>query len=243
MRVSTTEARAKARTFIAGYPSLKAGVVRIVYFFLIIPKLSFCQNENALLQQVDKQLSTNAKSVTEILQDPAYMKLHSLTAFREVIKKNAKPEKITLVNTSEPGTPVTIKVKLNGKGSLADLLVYVYHTDNRGWYSDTGAHVLMREGDRGHARLFGYMRTDHDGNISFNTIHPQGYPNSDLPQHIHLEVFEKNGTNLLITELLFDDDTRLTANARKRASQEGFVIARNAGSKQMQQYSYLVALR
>jgi protocatechuate 3,4-dioxygenase beta subunit len=211
--------------------------------FLIIPSLSFCQNENGLLQQVDKQLSTNTKSVTEILQDPAYMKLHSLTVFRDVIKKNAKSEEIMLVNKNEPGTPVTIKVKLNGNRPLNDLLVYVYHTDNRGWYSDTGAHILVTQGDRGHARLFGYLLTNREGSFSFKTIHPQGYPNSDLPQHIHLEVFDKNGANLLVTELLFDDDARLNANARQRAMQEGFVTAKNEGTSQIQQYSYVVKLR
>ena len=216
---------------------------KIIYLSLFVPQLSFAQNENASLERIDQMLSSKAKSVTEILQDPAYMKLHSLTPFREIIKKNAKQENITLVNKNELGTPVTIQVKFNSNRPVNNLLVYVYHTDNRGWYSDTAAHILVREGDRGHARLFGYLITDKEGNIAFNTIHPQGYPKSDLPQHIHLEVFDKDGANLLVTELLFDDDARLKGEMRERSLREGFVIAKNEGKANMQVYVYSINLR
>jgi protocatechuate 3,4-dioxygenase beta subunit len=218
--------------------------LKILLLTAICPQLSFSQNENAALQQVNKQLSSKERSVTDILQDPAYMNLHSLTTFREIIKKNAKQEKITLVNKNEPGNGVRITVKLvSNNRPVNGLLVYVYHTDNRGWYSDTAAHVLAYEGDRGHARLFGYLLSDKEGNIEFTTIHPQGYPNSTLPQHIHLEVFDKNGTNLAVTELLFDDDDRLKGTTRNRALQEGFVIAKNEGNDKNQHYSYVVTLR
>jgi protocatechuate 3,4-dioxygenase beta subunit len=207
------------------------------------PILIKAQVDNKTLEQIEKQLASKAKSVSEVLIDPAYMKLHSLTSFRNIIKKNARQEKIALVNKNEPGTPATIKCKLTGNASVADLLVYVYQTDNRGWYSDTGAHVLMTEGDRGHARLFGYVRTDKNGQIEFTTIHPQGYPRSDLPQHIHLEVFGQDGKHLIGTELLFDDDARLQGETRRRAQQGGYVVAKNESKSGMQVYSYNIALR
>ncbi len=216
---------------------------RLVFLLPCIPFFACAQEEKKLLDDIGRQLSNGSKSVTEVLTDRGYMSLHSSTAFREIIRKNAKQEKITLVDKQEPGHRATIKGRLMGGKTVSDLLVYVYHTDNRGWYADTGAHVLIREGDRGHARLFGYLMTDNNGQFEFVTIHPQGYPRSDLPQHIHLEVYDKNGTNLLVTELLFDDDTRLQGETRRRALQEGFVVAKNVGSQEMQVYSYSVSIR
>src|SRR5580765_3550983 len=105
----------------------------LLTFLIIFPFCSGAQDEKALISEIDNQLSSGAKTVSQVLTDPAYMKLHSLASFREIIRKNAKQEKISLVNKSEPGTRVTIKAKLIGSSSVADLLVYIYHTDNRGW--------------------------------------------------------------------------------------------------------------
>jgi protocatechuate 3,4-dioxygenase beta subunit len=171
------------------------------------------------------------------------MKLHSLTSFRAIIKKNAKQEKIALTNKNEPGSVATIKGKLTARYPVENLLVYVYQTDNKGWYADTGAHVFLREGDRGHARLFGYLRSDKNGKFEFNTIHPQGYPKSDLPQHIHLEVFDSNGRSLIITELLFDDDARLVGETRSSSLRNGYLVAKNEGKGGVQVYSYTISLR
>jgi len=214
-----------------------------VTVLIIFPLAVSAQDEQKLMEQIDKQLSGGSKSVSEILTDPAYMKLHSLSNFRAVIKKNAKQEKISLTNKNEPGSAATIKGKLAANFPVDNLLIYVYQTDHKGWYADTGAHVLVREGDRGHARLFGYLRSDKNGQFEFTTIHPQGYPRSDLPQHIHLEVFNKNGQSLIITELLFDDDARLVGETRASALRNGFVVAKNEGKSGAQLYSYNVSLR
>jgi protocatechuate 3,4-dioxygenase beta subunit len=102
----------------------------------------------------------------------------------------------------------------------------VYQTDYKGWYSDTSGHIKMMEGDRKHARLFGYMRTGTDGGFELKTIKPQGYPDGPLPGHIHFEAFTAN-SEMLITELLFDDDKRLNEKNRDWAKKEGFTIAKN----------------
>ncbi len=215
-----------------------------IFLFVITSCSSSAQDASAELKQAEQQLSSG-KSVTEILTNPSYMKLHSLTSFRDLIKRFAKQEKITLVSSTEPGTHVTIKGNIAGKNSKpsGNVLVYVYHTDNKGWYSDTAPHVQVMEGDRGHARIFGYFKTNDDGSFEFHTIHPQGYPKSDLPQHIHFEVFTSNGENLLVTELLFDDDARLAPVIRERFKNEGAVISKNTGSANEQVYTYTVRLK
>ncbi|MEP6595061.1 MAG: hypothetical protein ABJA71_03900 [Ginsengibacter sp.] len=94
-----------------------------------------------------------------------------------------------------------------------------------GWYSDTAAHVSMFEGDTRHARLFAYLKTNGKGQFEFETIQPRGYPNSDLPAHIHISVWK--GEHLVRGvpgELLFDDDPRLTPERRLRSLSNKFLI-------------------
>ena len=203
------------------------------------------QDIAAQLRSIEQKLSSGQESVTQILTDPSYMQLHSKTEFRELIKRFAKQEKITLVTATEPGTRITVKGKIVDKNDkpLSKVLVYVYHTDNKGWYSDTAGHVSETGGDRGHARLFGYFKTNNDGSFEFHTIHPQGYPNSNLPQHIHFEVFSNTGQALIITELLFNDDSRLTSSIRERMSNEGAVISSNSGTQNAPVYSYDIKIR
>lgn len=215
-----------------------------IYFFLLSSLFSFCQNPSDGLRSVEQGLSSG-KSVSDVLTDPSFMHLHSQTAFRELIKRHAKPGKIILVTATEPGQRITVKGKIKGSDNraLANVLIYVYHTDNKGWYSDTAGHVTGMGGDRAHARLFGYLQTNNDGSFEFATIHPQGYPNSNLPQHIHFEVFTSNGENLMVTELLFDEDPRLKGSIRQQMLDEGAIIAANSGNSEKPLYSYQVKTR
>jgi protocatechuate 3,4-dioxygenase beta subunit len=109
---------------------------------------------------------------------------------------------------------------------VKNAVVYAYHTSAQGWYSDRAAHIEAHEGDRKHARLFGYLTTDDEGKFELQTIRPAGYPDTDLPAHIHVEVepAEKEA-GTLVTEIQFDDDPRLTRAWRDRSRKEGFVIA------------------
>lgn len=215
-------------------------MINILLFLIALQ----AQDPSATIRQVDSQLSQGSVSVNEVLANPSYMKLHPLTAFRAVIKKHASATLLDIVNDAEPGVPTVVKGRLTRGGApLANTLVYLYQTDHRGWYADTGAHVLLREGDRGHARLFGYLRTGRQGEFELHTIRPASYPNSTLPQHIHLEAFDGNGTSLIITELLFDDDPKLTGATRNEFLRHGFVVAKNTGSKSKQVFSYVVQVR
>ena len=174
------------------------------------------------------------------------MYLHSLAPFRDLIAKYAKSEKVTMVTPTEPGKKITVKAVLKtADGKLVnDALVYLYHTSGKGWYSDTGAHILTREGDVRHARLFCYVKTDQQGRFEIETIQPRGYPNSDLPAHIHIEV-TKNGKYVagVPGELLFDDDPRLTPDRRSRSLQEGFLVEKDSGTAGKHVYSYTIQLR
>jgi hypothetical protein len=71
------------------------------------------------------------------------------------------------------------------------------------------------------------MRTGADGRYELDTIRPAGYADADLPAHIHVEIESPAPPSpVLITEIQFDDDPRLTSEWRRRSQQEGFQIAK-----------------
>lgn len=157
-------------------------------------------------------------TVSEVLADPEFLDLHDQTPFRRLIAERATTQPVTMVTKTEPGTPLIVLgrvTRTDGKG-VADALVYAYHTDARGFYGYERAHVGGNEGDFRHARLFAYVRTDADGRFELRTIRPAGYPDAELPQHIHFEISAKDFTTR-VTEVLFADDPRLNPVQRQHA--------------------------
>ena len=217
-------------------------VFYIIFFSCSLPG----QNAEKLIRQIDVELTKRQTSVSKVLSDTAFMFLHPLTEFREVIKRHAKTEKVTMISPTEPGKKITVKgtIQTNEGKALNNALVYVYHTSDKGWYSDTAAHILQYEGDTRHARLFAYLKTDDKGQFEFETVQPKGYPNSDLPAHIHISVWKDDHIVRGVPgELLFDDDPRLTPERRSRSSSEGFLIEKNSGTLQRLVYSYKITVK
>ncbi|HTD92321.1 MAG TPA: hypothetical protein VK644_00845 [Chitinophagaceae bacterium] len=207
--------------------------MRYLYFLLLFPLCTSLSAHSqadslALLQRAKAELAKPGAVVSSVLASATYRPLHPLTAFRELISSHSRAEIITMVPDDEPGVKIIVKgtVKSNDGKPVADAEVYVYQTDSRGWYAADRPHVGGNEGDRRHARWFGYVRTDKDGRFELHTIKPSGYPQSDLPAHIHIEIHAPGSTDAMISELLFDDDVRLKGNTRDRAQGEGFIIAK-----------------
>jgi protocatechuate 3,4-dioxygenase beta subunit len=171
----------------------------------------------------------SGQSTTSILTDPAFLSVHEWPRFRQLIRESAQGSPLTIVTREEPGQAlvVTGHVIDSAGRSIKNAAMYVYQTSAKGWYSDRAAHISGNEGDRKHARLFGYLTTDEEGHFELRTVRPNGYPNSDLPSHIHVEIEgqDKQAGNLT-TEIQFDDDPRLTVRWRQRSQQEGFVIGK-----------------
>lgn len=189
------------------------------------------QETDAMKQIIDqaKAALESGTSTTAILTDSSYLTAHEWPRFRKQIRDSAQPSPVTIVSAKEPGQALTVAGQVvDGRGQpVKAAVMYFYQTSDKGWYSDRAAHVGGMEGDRKHARLFGYLKTNEDGRFEFHTIRPAGYPDSNLPAHIHVEVERANNpTGSLISEIQFDDDPRLTAEWRKRSQHEGFVIAK-----------------
>ena len=190
--------------------------------------LAFCQLEkDALIKETEEKLKTNKATISQILTDKKYDAVHPETSFRELIKKYCKAEVISIATDTIPGRKIKVigTIKNTDGKPIADALIYLYHTDARGWYAADAPHVSMNEGDMRHARLFGYVKTDKDGKFELHTIKPSGYPQSDLPAHIHVHI-DANGYQPVITEFLFDDDERLVGNIRENSIRNKFMISK-----------------
>jgi len=147
-----------------------------------------------------------------------------VTEFRAAVRERAPTGEVAIAPPGESGTPLVVRgTVVDGKGApVVGALLYAYHTSAKGWYSDRAPHLQSaggQGGDIGHARLFGYVRTDPQGRFVLRTIRPGGYPRSTLPEHVHwhLSVADKEVAG---GELWFDDDARLDKAMRERAGRD-----------------------
>lgn len=201
----------------------------------------------ALLKEIETKLKNRSASISSILSDKNYQALHPETSFRELIKKYAASGPLQITTDEEPGRKIKIIATLKdeeGK-SITGAIVYFYQTDAKGWYAAEKPHVGGNSGDQRHARLFGYAKTDAAGKFEIHTVKPSGYPQSDLPAHIHVEVLNHENYDARITEFLFDDDERLVGTIRANSQGHGFILAKpeKANPPFQQQFSYNIVLQ
>jgi len=199
----------------------------------------------SLLKEAETKLENGSATVSSILTDKKYLSIHPETAFRELIEKHSNTGILEISTAGEPGKKIKVicTVKDQSGNPLAGVSIYLYQTDSRGWYSADAPHVGGNEGDMRHARLFGYVKTDSKGQIELHTVKPSGYPQSDLPAHIHIH-FSAGGYRNHITELLFDDDERLAGAIREQSVRNRFLVAKpeKTAAPFEQQFSYSIVL-
>lgn len=204
------------------------------------------QSKEALIKGAEEKLKNGSVTISQILTDKKYDAVHPETSFRSIIEKYCKAETISIATDTIPGKKIKVlgTVKDTDGKPVVNALVYLYHTDSRGWYAANSPHVNMNEGDMRHARLFGYVKTDKDGKFELHTIKPSGYPQSDLPAHIHVHV-TADGYRNFVNEFLFDDDERLIGNIRSQAIRNQFMISKpeKTESPFTQKFSYSITLQ
>ncbi|HZY78978.1 MAG TPA: intradiol ring-cleavage dioxygenase [Cyclobacteriaceae bacterium] len=124
-----------------------------------------------------------------------------------------------LVPATEPGEPMIIEgtiYKKDGKTPAPGVILYVYHTDAKGYYSN-----LPNEKGNRHGHLKGWMKTGADGKYKFTSIRPAPYPDGDNPAHVHPLIKEPGMTLYWIDEYLFEDDPLVTEKVRKQEHKRG----------------------
>lgn len=182
--------------------------------------------QTQLLAEAKAMLTGTEPDPGRVLADGRFLALHSQPAFRALIRDHAPASSVTMVSKDEPGTRLRVTLTLRAADGkpITDLLVYAYHTSAKGWYAAEAAHVRAESGDHKHARLFAYVRTDRDGRAVLDTIRPGPYPDSDLPEHIHLTAYVGDKA-VGSTELLFADDARVKEANRQGAERAGLPVA------------------
>ena len=127
------------------------------------------------------------------------------------------PSRTRIAPAGEPGEAMRIEgTVLDAEGRpVPGVIVYAYHTDDRGEYPrDT------RYGVR-HGRLRAWAKSDEDGRYVFDTIRPAGYPGTTIPAHVHMHVIEVGRCTYWIDDINFEDDPRLSQRDRSRSDRRG----------------------
>lgn len=127
----------------------------------------------------------------------------------------------TITPDGEPGEVLAVSGTIfesDGKTPAEGVILYVYHTDYTGRYSNGTASTTC---GRRHGHLRGWMKTGSDGRYRFRTIRPASYPNSKIEQHIHPVIKEPGVREYWIDAFVFDDDPYLTTDMRKHLDNRG----------------------
>ncbi len=127
----------------------------------------------------------------------------------------------TLPDFTEAGPTIEISGVIyhrDGKTPAKDVVLYVYHTDQKGNYSTKGKEAGW--GKR-HGYIRGWVKTDANGFYKFYTLVPASYPNSNNPKHIHPTIKEPGKSEYWIDEFVFDDDPLLPKEERTRTNPVG----------------------
>jgi protocatechuate 3,4-dioxygenase, beta subunit len=127
----------------------------------------------------------------------------------------------TLPDFLEEGPKLIVRgmiYKKDGKTPAPGVILYIYHTDQKGKYTTRG-------NEKGWGRRHGYIRgwimTDDRGRYTFYTLRPASYPGGENPAHIHPVIKEPGMTPYWIDEYLFDDDPILTTRERNSQQKRG----------------------
>lgn len=121
------------------------------------------------------------------------------------------PTRARIAPADEPGEPLRIEgrvARLDGDPAPGTI-VYAYHTNARGIYPPDEA--LRGRSAYRHGTLRGWARADSEGRYVFETIRPASYPDTDVPQHVHVHVLEPGRCTYYIDPIEFTDDPLLPA--------------------------------
>ena len=105
----------------------------------------------------------------------------------------------------------------DGKTPATNIILCVYHTDSRGYYSPSDTQTVAKR--QGHLR--GWIITNEKGQYKFETIRPAPYPRADIPAHIHPIVKEPGKIEYYLDEYVFDDDLKLTIEKKSKLENRG----------------------
>lgn len=136
------------------------------------------------------------------------------------------PKEMNSVDTSDgwskPGQKLIVKgkvVQLDKTTPASDIIIYYYHTDQKGYYSPG---ENKDAASKKHGRLRGWVKTGTDGTYAIYTSRPAQYPGNQIEAHIHVIVKEPDiDEPYWIDEWIFDDDPLVYPTLRQRLENKG----------------------
>lgn len=131
-------------------------------------------------------------------------------------------EELSHIDTLPDFDAAAVKLEISGMIFQPDgttpapgIVMYIYHTDQNGYYTKKG-------NDNGrHGYLRGWLKTNDKGEYKFYTLRPTPYPNATFPAHIHPTIKEPGKTEYWIDDFVFDDDKYVNESYRKNAGNRG----------------------
>lgn len=127
----------------------------------------------------------------------------------------------TLPDFSAAGPKLIISgvvFKSDGVTPAPDVVIYVYHTDQNGYYSKKGDETGW--GKR-HGYIRKWLRTNEKGEYKFYTLRPAIYPTNDAPAHIHVIIKEPDKNEYWIDDYVFDDDKLVNEKFKNMVEDRG----------------------
>ncbi|TGE06339.1 dioxygenase family protein [Hymenobacter fodinae] len=113
------------------------------------------------------------------------------------------------ITDGKAGYKMTVKITItdsnNNCAALAGALVDIWHCDAEGNYSEYGGTGMQSTNYQAVHFLRGRQTTDSNGLVTFTSIFPGWY--SGRATHIHVHVYNTNGTSLKVTQIAFPEGT------------------------------------
>ncbi len=136
------------------------------------------------------------------------------------------PQNIPSIDTSagwaQSGQKILITGTIyhsDGTTPAQNVILYYYHTDVNGYYSNKEG---LNQKAKAHGYIRGWVKSDVNGKYSIYTVKPASYPNTNFEAHIHPAIKEPDIDNpYYIDDFVFDDDTLLTGEKRKKLENRG----------------------
>ena len=181
-----------------------------VLILLIISLQACTQNGTTVKNQPvasDKKVGGNCEGCEAIYESPI--------PFSQLNEVDTLPD----FNDAGPKIQISgIIYKSDGKTPAPGVVLYVYHTDQKGIYATKGNE---KGWDRRHGYIRGWIKTNEKGEYKIYTLVPASYPNTSNPKHIHPTIKEPGFSEYWIDEFVFDDDPLLPASERNRTNPVG----------------------
>lgn len=118
----------------------------------------------------------------------------------------------TLPDFNDNGPKIEISgivYQRDGMTPAKDVVLYVYHTNQKGVYPTKGDEIGWA---KRHGYIRGWVKTDKNGFYQFKTLRPAAYPDRNAAEHIHITVKEPNKNEYYIDDYFFSDDPLLPKN-------------------------------